>query len=137
MQDNTMSMSIRNQHCGRRDEGAVTAEVAVALPAVILVVSAVLVVVMAGLAHLRVADAARAGARAASAGESESSIVDVVRHLAGDEATVRVSWADPWVTVSVSTPVAGGWVIDSFAATSTAQAWVEPTLTQQQTGDTP
>lgn len=112
-----------------RDRGAVTAELAVALPAVVLVLVAVLLVAAAGTTHMRVSDAARAGARAAAAGESDARIVEVARHVAGDTVSVAVSRAEPWVTVQVSAPVAGGWFSGGLTASREAQAWLESAVT--------
>jgi hypothetical protein len=54
---------------GQNDRGSVTAETAVALPALVLVLCAVLWAVGAVTAQLRCVDAARAGARALARGE--------------------------------------------------------------------
>ncbi|WP_456847646.1 TadE/TadG family type IV pilus assembly protein, partial [Cellulomonas sp. P5_C6] len=55
---------------GRRDRGSVTAELAVGLPAVALLLVAVLTVGAAAVAQTRCTDGARAGARAAALGEA-------------------------------------------------------------------
>jgi Flp pilus assembly protein TadG len=110
-----------------RERGAVTAEFAVALPAVILVLVAVLTIVAAAGAHMRSADAARAGARAAAIGESDAVIRATARHLAGDGATVTITHDPPWVQVAVSTSVAGSWLSSlPLRASAQAAAWVEP-----------
>jgi Flp pilus assembly protein TadG len=61
-----------------RAEGAVTAELAVAMPAVLVVLAAVLSVGQAVLAQVSCVDAARAGARAAARGDA----LDDVRQTA-------------------------------------------------------
>lgn len=111
---------------GHGDAGAVTAELAVALPAVVLVLVAVLLVALAGTAQLRVTDAARAGARAAAAGEPDDRVVEIARRTAGSGVSVSVQREDPWVTVDVDAPVAGGWFAGGgFTASATSTAWLE------------
>jgi len=90
---------------GGRDRGSVTAELAVGLPAVVVLLVAVLTVAAAGIAQLRCADGARAGARAAALG-SQDAAVDA-RRVAGDGARVAIATAGGWVTVTVSADVAG------------------------------
>lgn len=115
------------RHGGERrgDRGAVTAELAVALPAVVMVLVVSLLVVMAGVAQLRVSDAARAGARAVAVGEEDVRVEEIVRHLAGADAVVRVVRGDPWVTVQVSAPAAPGFGGQALTASAEATAWLE------------
>ena len=113
---------------GAAERGAVTAEFAVALPAVVLVLVAVLLIAMAGVTQLQVTDAARAGARAAAAGESDARIQEIARHVGGDDLVVTVLRADPWVTVRVRAPVSGGWFADGLTATGEATAWLESAI---------
>lgn len=113
----------------RDDRGAVTAELAVALPAVVLVLVAVLVIALAGTAQMRVADAARAGARAAAAGESDARVLEIARRVGGSDAAVTVSRTEPWVTVRVDAPVAGGWFSGGpLEASAGATAYLESTI---------
>lgn len=87
-----------------RAEGTATAELAVAMPAVVMAMSAVLAVSQAALAQVQCVDAARAGARAAARGEPPS----VVQTLARDGApgaSVDVQLHGAAVTVSVSRPL--------------------------------
>ncbi|SDB94819.1 TadE-like protein [Sanguibacter gelidistatuariae] len=119
---------------GNGERGAVTAEFAVALPAVVLVLVAVLLIAMAGTTQLRVADAARAGARAAAAGENDGRVAEIVRHIGGEDLTVSVLRADPWVTVQVRAPVAGGWFSGGLTATGEATAWLESAIAPVQGG---
>lgn len=113
---------------GARDErGAVTAELAIVLPAVVVLLLACAVLGAAVLGQIRCADAARAGARAAAIGESEEQVVAVAQQLAGDEAAVTVSREGAWVVVEVSRPVAGDLLgLRGLSASATARAWVEP-----------
>ena len=64
------------------DRGLATAELAVALPAVVLVLALCLTAMALGVDHVRVEDAARAAARAASRGEP----AEVVREVASARA---------------------------------------------------
>lgn len=109
----------------RDDHGAVTAELAVALPAVVLVLAALLVVVVAGVTQVRVVDAARAGARAASAGEDADQVREVVVRTAGPSATSTLDSGGVWVTVTVRSSVVGGWFSGPFAVSATASARLE------------
>ena len=110
------------------DRGSVTAEFAVALPAVVLVLVAVLLVAMAGTAQLQTTDAARAGARAAAAGETDEQVASIVRHVGGTGLAVAIVRAEPWVTVRVHQPVAGGWFAGGLTATGEATAWLETSI---------
>ena len=88
----------------------VTAEIAVALPAVVLVLLLVLSAVSAGVAQLRVTDAARVAARQAAIGSDD---VEGAAVRAGGEVSVE-AWSrsptgggDPGAA-SVMTPILGG-----------------------------
>ncbi len=91
-----------------RDRGSVTAETAVALPALVLVLTAALWAVTITGAQLRCVDAARAGARAAARGEAAEEVRTVVLRLAPEGATVSIrTGADTTrveVVVTVSPP---------------------------------
>ena len=111
----------------RRDRGSVTAELAVGLPAVVLLLVALLTVASAAIAQTRCTDAARAGARAAALGEPDGEVATTARRLAGADAAISVSRAAEWVTVEVSSPVAStSWVGSLLRARATAVARVEP-----------
>lgn len=109
----------------RDDRGAVTAELAVALPAVVLVLVALLVVVVAGITQIRVVDAARAGARAASAGEDAGLVGAVVARTAGPSAVSTLDEDGAWVTVTVRSTVGGGWFSGPVSVSATASARLE------------
>lgn len=85
-----------------RARGSVTVELALALPAVVLLLAAVLTLGSALVGQLRCADAARAGARAAALGEGSAEIAAIAGRVAGDGATVAISTAGGWATVTVS-----------------------------------
>ncbi len=102
--------------------GAVTAEFAVALPAVLLVLGLLLAGSAAGLAQLRLEEAARAGARALARGEDDAAVTAIVRRLAGDSARTAVASEAGWLSVTVSGTVHGA-VAPLVPWTLTARAW--------------
>jgi len=110
-----------------RDRGAVTAELAIGLPAVVLVLAVLLITGAAAATQLRCADAARAGARVTALGQGDGQVVEVARRVAGGAVTVTVQRAAPWVEVVVSSPSAGGWFTGGrLTITASATAWSEP-----------
>lgn len=111
----------------RDDRGAVTAELAVALPAVVLLVAVVLVTVAAGVAQLRCQDAARTGARLAAVGAAEGEVRAAVRRVAGDDVAVALHRDGEWVEVEVGAGVDGSWFAGGLIPVrAAATAWVEP-----------
>lgn len=97
----------RVQDLDRPERGSVTAEVAVVLPALVLLTGLLLGVAHVGVLQLRVDEAARAGAREAMRGESDTSVLQTVQRLAGDGATASVESGDGWTTVQVRAEVVG------------------------------
>lgn len=89
------------------DRGAVTAEFAVALPAVLLLLALLLAGSAAGITQLRLEEAARAGARALARGDGHAAVDGIVRRLAGDAASVLVAEDAEWINVTVSAQVVG------------------------------
>lgn len=87
--------------------GAVTAEFAVALPAVILLLALLLAGSAGGVTQLRLEEAARAGARALARGDSAASVDVIVRKLAGQTAGSAVVVDGEWIGVTVSGPAPG------------------------------
>ena len=85
--------------------GAVTAELAVGLPAVVLVLATVLTGVAAGVTQLRVEEAARAAAREIMRG-SEVEARDAAQRIAGDGARVTVTADGEWMRVEVAASLA-------------------------------
>lgn len=112
----------------RACRGAVTAEFAVALPAVILVLGLLLAGSAAGLTQLRFEEAARAGARALARGEDAVAVGGIVRRLAGDSATAAVASDAGWISVTVSGTVHGA-VATLVPWTLTARAWARSETT--------
>ena len=86
---------------GRREAGMVTAETAVVLPVLLLVLAGVVAAVVVVGAQLRCVDAAREGARAAARGEEAAVVTDLVRRAAPDGAvsTAAVEGEEVRVTV--------------------------------------
>lgn len=82
--------------------GAVTAEFAVALPAVLLLLGMLLAGSAAGLTQLRLEEAARAGARALARGEDPGAVESIVRQVAGASASAAISAEGGWLSVTVS-----------------------------------
>jgi hypothetical protein len=103
-------------------QGAVTAEFAVALPAVLLLLALLLAGSAAGVTQLRLEEAARAGARALARGEDVATVDGIVRRLAGESATSAVDSDGEWLAVTVSARVPGA-VGSLVPWTLTARAW--------------
>ncbi|QCB96474.1 pilus assembly protein TadE [Arthrobacter sp. PAMC25564] len=111
-------MCHRNESC----RGAVTAEFAVALPAVLLLLALLLAGSAAGVTQLRLEEAARAGARALARGDDAAAVDGIVRRLAGGSATSAVESDGEWLAVRVSGRVAGA-VGSLIPWTLSARAW--------------
>ncbi|MFJ3904534.1 TadE family type IV pilus minor pilin [Streptomyces sp. NPDC090025] len=94
----------------RSDRGSVTAEAAVALPALVLFTAVLLWGLAAAAAQIRCVDAARAGARAAARSEPVADAEAVARAAAPPGATVAVVRdGELWrVTVRAAAPGPGG-----------------------------
>lgn len=93
-----------------RDRGSVTAEMATALPVLILLLAVALAAVAALTAQMRCVDAAREGARAAARGEPPARVSALAGQLAPAGARVQITPAGPdlvAVTVSARAPLLG------------------------------
>ena len=112
--------------------GAVTAEFAVALPAVLLLLALLLGGAAAGVTQLRLEEAARAGARALARGEETGTVEGIVRTLAGASATAAVAADGEWLSVTVSDRTGGPlgaaipWTLSARASTRTETAVALP-----------
>jgi len=115
------------------EHGMVTAEFAVVLPAVVLVLALSLGALGLALDQIRCVDAARAGARAASRGDSDGAAILVTRRAAPSEALVSMAASGDLVRVSVvSRPRVAGCLFPAWLrASSTASAVREPSDPQQ------
>lgn len=83
----------------------VTAEVAVAIPSVLLILVVALAAVDLGISQVRCVDAARTGARLLARGEDRAVAVEQVRATAPSDAVVHIATSGDLVTVRVSAPV--------------------------------
>lgn len=110
----------------RRDGGMVTAELAVAIPVVVLVLVACLAGLSAAVDQVRCVDAARLGSRAAARGDSSGSVHDLARRGAPDGAVVTVARRGGEAVVTVRARV-GGWggVVPSWSVSAMARTPVE------------
>ena len=118
----------------RGDAGMVTAEIAVAIPAVVVLLGGLIAVVAAVAAQLRCVDAAREGARAAARGDPQSAVVAIARQAAPAGASVTVSTSGDSVTVTVraSTRPIGG-LVGTYTVSSSATGRLEPTTDDAET----
>lgn len=108
------------------ESGMVTAELALAMPALVLVLSLLLAVVGAASDLSRASDAARSAARAASIGTDAEAVREAALRLAppGSDLSVRVS--DGWVHVAVTVPQRTWGPVPLPAPTVTGAAPLEP-----------
>jgi Flp pilus assembly protein TadG len=105
----------------------VTAETAVVLPVLLLVLAAAVSAVVVVGAHLRCVDAAREGARAAARGDDEAAVRAVTARAAPEGATtaVEVDGSRVRVTVTVAVPPLGP-VPVTVQVSASAVAELEP-----------
>ena len=108
--------------CGG-ERGGVTAELAIGLCSVSVVLTLLLGAAGAVRTELQVADGARAGARAAAAGQDAAGVREVVSRVAGAGAVASVAGGGGWTTVTVSAstglPGLGGWRASASATART------------------
>jgi Flp pilus assembly protein TadG len=111
----------------RRDSGMATAELAVVLPVLVLVIAAGLTAVSVMLAQLRCVDAARETARAAVRGEPAALVRSAGDRVAPSGAAIDVATEGDEVRVTVSARAgkAGG-LLPTFQVRATAVAVREP-----------
>lgn len=117
------------QHPDRNPErGAVTAETAVIMPALVLLLAVVLAAAAAGMTVIRFEEAARASARAAARGETTAVAQQRAHEIAGETASVRIAGGPDRMTVTVSGPAPGvlgqwsGWQLRAEATAVTEGA---------------
>lgn len=87
--------------------GSVTAEFAVLLPAVTVLLAIFLFAAAAGILQLRLEEGARAGARALARGESTEQAIETANHVAGGEVVVTVDLVGGFATVTLAGRVSG------------------------------
>lgn len=114
----------------RRDRGMVTAELAVTLPAVVLVLGVCLAGISAGIDQIRCVDAARLGARSVARGDSEVASRAAALSAAPAGAVVAIESRGGGRTGVVTVVVearAGGWggVLPSWSLRAEASGPVE------------
>ncbi|WP_427129341.1 TadE family type IV pilus minor pilin [Pseudarthrobacter sp. S9] len=112
----------RRESSGEPCRGAVTAEFAVALPAVVLLLAMLLAGSAAGVTQLRFEEAARGGARALARGADAAEVGGIVRRLAGESARSALASDGEWLSVTISGGVPGP-VGSLVPWTLTARAW--------------
>ena len=114
----------------RRDGGMATAELAVVLPALVLVIAAGLTMVSVVLAQVRCVDAAREAARAAARGEPAEAVRSAAVRRVPDGARVELDGTGDEVRVTV-TARAGrvGGLLPTFRVSASAVALREPEAT--------
>lgn len=106
----------------RAERGSATAETAIALPVVVIVLLAIGFAASAGLAQLRCADAARVAARSIAIGASTQEASSHAMTSAGGEASVTASLDGEWVTITVTRTLSTPWGSTlSVSATSVAR----------------
>jgi Flp pilus assembly protein TadG len=111
----------------------VTAETAVVLPVLLLVLAAAVAAITVVGAQLRCVDAAREGARAAARGESVAVVTDLAGRAAPEGAVTDVDVADGEVRVVVTVPVSPlGPVPLRVTVAGEAVARLEPGVTGEQ-----
>ncbi|MEO6998436.1 MAG: TadE family type IV pilus minor pilin [Terracoccus sp.] len=110
----------------RTDAGMVTAELAVAIPAVVLVLAMCLAALGAVIDQVRCVDAARLGARAAARGDPPPEVRALAARAAPEGAQVSVGTARGEVRV-VIIATTGGWAgfVPSWNLVATATTPVE------------
>ncbi|MFC5281547.1 TadE/TadG family type IV pilus assembly protein [Arcanobacterium canis] len=119
----------------KRERGMVTAEFAVIVPAVILVVLILISCIVGAQGVSRTDTAAREVSRALSLGASESEAMAIARRVAGEQAQVVIGHSGQLLSVSVSAPARG--VLSYFGTTFTAnhRVVVEPGVYEMSSGD--
>ena len=108
---------------GQSDDGTVTAELAMALPAVVLLCAALLTTGQAVMGEVRCADAARAGARLAARDESAAAVRAEAARRAPPGASVTVARSGDQVRVVVRARLGGlvpSWARVTLGGTATA-----------------
>ncbi len=109
-----------------RDAGMVTAELAVAIPAVVLVLLACLAGLDAAVDQIRCVDAARLGGRAAARGDSPERVRELAQSGAPQAAVITLAHRGGMAVVTVEART-GGWggILPSWTVRASAQTPIE------------
>ncbi|MCU1565377.1 MAG: TadE family protein [Pseudarthrobacter sp.] len=116
------------------ERGAVTAEFAVTLPAVLLLLAMLLSGAAAGVTQLRLEEGARAGARALARGDDSAAVERIVRTLSGTSASAAVAADGEWLSITVTDRVGGPlgssipWTLTARASTRSETAAASPAI---------
>src|SRR5665648_723931 len=118
------SPNFASSHLGSGEHGMATAEFAVVLPALVLILALSLGALGLAWDQVRCVDAARAGARAAARGDSRGAVILVASRAAPSRARVSMATSSALVRVSVvSRPLVAGSLFPAWLrASSTASA---------------
>jgi len=109
------------------EQGSVTAELAVALPAVVLLLITIIAIGAAFGTQIRVSDAARTGARLYALGHPREHVTTTIRALAGSDATASFTSDGQWATIDVTRSLAIGPAnLGVFQLSGSAVVWLEP-----------
>lgn len=123
------------------EAGMVTAETAILLPALAVLLAGLLWVIVSVMGQLRCIDAAREAARLAARGDSGSSVVSVARTLAPPGAGVTITRQNGQViaTVTARQRAFGGWAdrLGSLPLKAVATATDETGTAADVSGGTP
>ncbi|HYN30075.1 MAG TPA: TadE family type IV pilus minor pilin [Dermatophilaceae bacterium] len=110
-----------------------TAELAVAMPALVVVLALALGCVRVGIDHVRCVDAARAGVRLLARGEPAPAALAEARGLAPAGATVAAGSSGDLVTVEVvgRAPAVLGWLGTGLTPAAIAHSRIEARLGEE------
>lgn len=116
-----------------RERGMVTAELAVALPALIFVLLVAVNAILIGVDQVRCVDASRVGARAASRGDSLAAVTTAAKRVAPRNARILVERSPgaagtATVTVTAAAPGPFGWLTGGRSLRGSVTSAVEPTM---------
>lgn len=108
------------------DRGQVTAETAVVIPSLVLLLGMLLWGLMSAATLIQCVDGARAGARAAARGEPRAAVVDAARSAAPGGAAVEVAREGELIRVRVRAGSPGPALLE-LPLSAVAVAMTEPT----------
>lgn len=110
----------------RRESGMATAELAMVIPAMLLVLAMSLTGLALAADQVRCVDAARAAARAASRGDDDAAVKQIAEDLTPSGTKVVVSSGSDSVVVTVTAPRRISLLPGLPPASATAQSPLEP-----------